>query len=292
MKIEQLKCFAAVVTTGSYHKAADIVCKSQPALTKSIQQLEQQLGFLLFDRTHYRPTLTAKGERLFQSAEHCLSQFNKLHDFANYLQKNYEEQLTIAVDMAVPLTPIIRSLQPLFDEFPHTQFKWVTTSINGGNELLLNQQVDLAINEHLNQDAELESMYLSTELFLAVCTPQYHARHQVQMVTAHRIAECRQIIVTDSAISHKHSFGLIPGSQRWLVSDIYQKKTLILQHLGWGRLPAHLVNEDIEQQRLVQLNYPHLPVRHLSISAIRRQTIQHGPVAQRLWQLLNEFQGY
>ena len=50
MNIQQLKALLAVIETGSLNKAAQQLHVSQPALTKSIQRLEAEVGVRLFSR--------------------------------------------------------------------------------------------------------------------------------------------------------------------------------------------------------------------------------------------------
>ncbi|MBX7548092.1 LysR family transcriptional regulator [Streptomyces sp. NPDC004232] len=59
-----LRSFLAVAEEGSLTRAAERVFVSQPALTKQIRQLENQLGMRLFDRSHTGMTLTDAGHEL------------------------------------------------------------------------------------------------------------------------------------------------------------------------------------------------------------------------------------
>ena len=54
VEVRQLRHLLAVAEHGNFHRAARAVHLSQPALTKSIQQLERQFGATLFDRTGRR----------------------------------------------------------------------------------------------------------------------------------------------------------------------------------------------------------------------------------------------
>ena len=59
MDLRQFRNVIAVIETGSLGKAAELLHISQPALTKSIQRLEERLGVPLFyrDARGMRPTL-------------------------------------------------------------------------------------------------------------------------------------------------------------------------------------------------------------------------------------------
>ena len=62
MTITQVDCFEAVCETLSFSKAAGTLYVSQPAISKSISRLEEELGHALFERENNRLVLTAAGE--------------------------------------------------------------------------------------------------------------------------------------------------------------------------------------------------------------------------------------
>ena len=66
---DALNVFVVVVERGGFNAASQVLFKTQPAITASIKKLEEQLQLVLFDRTHYRPVLTAEGEKLYQRAQ-------------------------------------------------------------------------------------------------------------------------------------------------------------------------------------------------------------------------------
>ena len=58
--------FIAVVEQGSFSKAAKKFYLSQSAISQQITKLENNLGFSLFDRRTYYPTLTEEGKRYYE----------------------------------------------------------------------------------------------------------------------------------------------------------------------------------------------------------------------------------
>lgn len=64
MTLEQLRCFCAVIDTGSFRSAAERLCRSQPAVSQQVKRLEDELGHTLLERRTCRPT--PAGERLYR----------------------------------------------------------------------------------------------------------------------------------------------------------------------------------------------------------------------------------
>ena len=67
-RLELLRFFLAVAEAGGIRQASEIVHLSQSALTRRIQDLESDLGVVLFDRTSRGMTLTRPGEMLLHHA--------------------------------------------------------------------------------------------------------------------------------------------------------------------------------------------------------------------------------
>ena len=61
MDTRHIRHFMALVECGSFARASEVVHLSQPALSRSIQELERQLGARLFDRGRFGVVLTAHG---------------------------------------------------------------------------------------------------------------------------------------------------------------------------------------------------------------------------------------
>jgi DNA-binding transcriptional LysR family regulator len=73
MDLRDLKYFVAIAHAGSTRRAAGIVHRSQPALTKAISRLEASLGAQLFERAGRGQRLSAAGAALLARATHLLS---------------------------------------------------------------------------------------------------------------------------------------------------------------------------------------------------------------------------
>ncbi len=80
MELQHLRSFLAVASGGGYSRAAEMVHRTQPAVTASVKALERELGIALFERRGRRAVLTPAGEALVAEAGPALDQWEGLKD--------------------------------------------------------------------------------------------------------------------------------------------------------------------------------------------------------------------
>ena len=73
MELDQLRYFLRVAERGNFTRAAEDLMISQPALSRSIQKLEEELGQPVFERKARSVSLTDAGTRLQARAQQVLS---------------------------------------------------------------------------------------------------------------------------------------------------------------------------------------------------------------------------
>jgi len=78
MKIRQLEALRALVLTGTTKDAAQLLHMTQPAVSKLISQVEEELNVRIFDRRHGRLAITPEGKTIYADVERILSQIDDL----------------------------------------------------------------------------------------------------------------------------------------------------------------------------------------------------------------------
>ncbi len=77
MNLRWLKDFVAVAELGSFSRAAESRAITQPAMSRHIKGLEDQLGFQLIDRSIFPATLTAAGQKFYALSLTLLEEFDQ-----------------------------------------------------------------------------------------------------------------------------------------------------------------------------------------------------------------------
>ncbi|MEU8818959.1 LysR family transcriptional regulator [Actinoplanes sp. NPDC048796] len=97
-----LRSFLAVAAEGHFGRASQRLRLAQPALSRQIQQLERQLGVLLFDRTPAGATLTAAGRAVVPEAERALAQNERVVRTARAAAVAGSRSITVAAPLPSP----------------------------------------------------------------------------------------------------------------------------------------------------------------------------------------------
>ncbi len=143
MNLNQLRHLIALAEHHSFSKAADALCLTQPALSRSIQTLEQELDVKLIDRDSKRNTLTAYGALVAERAERILLEARELKRGVELLK---EGQLG-ALSVGFGPTPAAVLMQPFLthmaSRYPRMQLRIARGSVDLLVQSLRNESVDI-----------------------------------------------------------------------------------------------------------------------------------------------------
>lgn len=101
MELRQLEAFAAVMSTGSVTAAGRLLGRSQPAISRLIQELEAEIGYALFTRSGPRVTPTEQGFLLYEDVEHVLAGLQQIRARADEIARGEARPLHIAATSAL-----------------------------------------------------------------------------------------------------------------------------------------------------------------------------------------------
>lgn len=111
MDISSLQAFIAVARHESFSKASQQLFVTQPAISKRVASLEEELGTQLFNRIARQISLTEAGKQLLPKAQDLVSQAEDMQRYASNLNDEISGNLSIAIAHHVGLhrmPPILR----------------------------------------------------------------------------------------------------------------------------------------------------------------------------------------
>ncbi len=89
--------FLETVEQGSFSGAAKKLWMSQSAVSLQIKKLEEELGFVLFDRASYRPTLTEAGTAFYEICKQMVAEYEDKRREILFKEKEKENIITVGI---------------------------------------------------------------------------------------------------------------------------------------------------------------------------------------------------
>jgi DNA-binding transcriptional LysR family regulator len=123
MDFRHLRTFVTVVEQGTVSKAALHLGIAQPALSRHIGDLEQELGLKLFDRVGRRLRLTGEGAQLLGNCRSLLGNLSSLSEQAQQLRSGDTGVLTVAASPVQIETVLSTFLHGYAQRYPNVQVK-------------------------------------------------------------------------------------------------------------------------------------------------------------------------
>jgi len=119
--ISGLQAFLAVSTCGSFSLAADQLFVTQPAVSKRVARLEEELGVRLFDRIGRQVMLTEAGNTLLPKAQHLLNELTDLKRLASNLSGAVTGILIMGTSHHIGLHRLPTPLKIFTSRYPEVQ---------------------------------------------------------------------------------------------------------------------------------------------------------------------------
>ncbi len=251
LTLDQIQILLAVAEEGSFSGAARRLGRAQSAVTYGVQKLESQLGMELFDRSRYRPALTAAGRALMPRARRIVEEATGFRDQARGLARGLESELAMVVDSMFPMPPIVEALRAFTARFPTVPPRIYVQSLGASAELVLNGTCVLGLMPaRFSEAAALRRIPLLTVELLPVVSREHPLARMKGLISAEVLRRQVQLVLTDrSTVTAGRDYGVL-SAQTWRLADLGTKHAMLLAGLGWGSMPAHLVAEDVRQGRL------------------------------------------
>ncbi len=284
--LEQWRALLAVIDAGGYAKAAELLNKSQSAVSYSISQLESALGVKVFQLQGRKAVPSPAGDLLYRRARQLLEQAERLEKSAGCLSIKVEPLVKIAADLIIPPIRVLQCLEIFAKDFPDTRVEIFESVLSGTEDALLQRHVDLAIGGRVPTGFMGEK--LVTVTMHGVSSPDHPLQQLGRTINYEDMRQHRQIIVRDSGLYRRRTEGWQEADQRWTVSHIKTSLDAIRMGLGYAWLPDAYTHEDILAGRLKYLPVEVGAVREVPTYLTFADNEFAGPATRRLAEVLKE----
>jgi DNA-binding transcriptional LysR family regulator len=284
-RLDAMQAFVRVVEKGSFSAVAKERGIGQPAVSKQISALEEELGTELIRRTSRSIALTEPGRDFYESALRILDDFENATSRIGRGQTAPKGLIRVAVPPTFARLHMVSKMPAFFAAYPDMAIEMSTSE---SPTTIIEDGFDLAIHSGNLPDSTLVARKLGQTMTVLVATPQYLARYGVPE-SLEDLNRFRSIVLVERGSVQPWNFGSGQGAKRvvptgvFRTDDIEQMRMGVLEHLGIAQAPAWLFAAELREGTVVRLltsferTVPILAVRPASrrMSAKVRIFIEH-----------------
>jgi len=145
VRLRHIEVFHAIYSTGSITNAANLLCVSQPSVSKVLAHAEMQLGFKLFERNKGKLIPTSEANMLFIEVDKIYKQLFSIKKMSENIKRSEQGIVNIAVTPAIGFKLIPKAISKFRQLHPNVQFKLQTVHNDEAAQVLLEHRCDMAI---------------------------------------------------------------------------------------------------------------------------------------------------
>jgi DNA-binding transcriptional LysR family regulator len=254
LEIKQLRTFLAVAAYGSVTRAAEKLHIVQPALSRQIQMLEEDLGAPLFQRVGHGMQLTDAGRLLMIRAKKALDELEQ----AKYEISSSPQVIsgTVVVGLLPSVSDLLagKLINSLQSQYPNLSIRILVGYVGYLQDWLANDEVDMALLYAHKPSPSIEITPLLNEKLYVVGPPDA----QLKLDCPVSLRDLKQY----SFIMPTHPHGLrtlldhacgVSGVNLNIITEtnsMNTQKSLVQSNVGYTILPGLVVFEDIKERKL------------------------------------------
>lgn len=245
MELDEIRAFVAVAETGLINRAAHELRRSQPAVTRQIQRLEQALGVQVLDRRAKPMRLTLAGQGALERCRRVLAAVEELRA-ANAPGPGPQGECRIGLSYSLADMSLAGPIEKLRQEFPRVSFRVSTSMSPFLLEDVRSGSLDLAVvqmPEGHRPPAGVEGRMVRTAPLVFVASRR---RRLPKVVKLRHVAEGPWVLFPDGCgfrAALRRALEQINAPLRVVVETCGMEfhLSLVARGLGLGLIPAWVV---------------------------------------------------
>jgi DNA-binding transcriptional LysR family regulator len=268
-KFDSMQMFVRVIEKGSFSAVAKQRGIGQPAVSKQISALEEELGTELIHRSSRSIALTEAGRDFYESALRILDDLENATSRIGRGQTSPKGIIRVTVPPTFARLHMVSKLAAFFAAYPDMA---VEMAASESPTTIVEDGFDLAIHSGDLPDSNLVARRFAQTNIILVATPQYLSRHGAPE-SPDDLSRFRSVVFVERGAVQPWRFGSGRDAKRvtptgvFRTSDIEQMRMGVLEHLGIAQAPAWLFFAELREGTVVRLLTPF--ERTMPILAVR-----------------------
>ncbi|MFO1881925.1 LysR family transcriptional regulator [Pseudomonas aeruginosa] len=253
---DTIELFLAVLDRGSFSGAARALGRVPSAVSMGIANLEAELGFALFERTHREARPTALARALAPQARMIAEQLAQLQVHALELSQGLESRLSLGVVADIDSGRLFGALRTLSELYPLLDVEVLSAAQDDALALLHGGRISLCFGfAGISVNPQERFQYVGAESLVATISPRHPALQKPgQALYLEELVNVRQILVASCDLPLADTRPLIAGAC-WRTDSLGTALEMVEAGIGWGNFPLSRVAPLLATGRLVRLDF-------------------------------------
>jgi DNA-binding transcriptional LysR family regulator len=253
---DNIELFLAVLDRGSFSAAARSLRRVPSAVSMGIANMEAELGFQLFDRSHREPVPTALALALAPHARLIAEQLKQLQNHAIELSQGLESTLSIGVASDINSRGLLTAINTLAERYPLLNIEVLTAPQDDVVHMLHQERVDVCLAfGGLNINSQEQFHFVGAESLVAMLSPRHPALQGAPgELFLEDLVNVRQIMVASRDLPIADLRPRVAESY-WRTDSLPMALNMVEAGLGWGNFPLSLAAPLLAQGRLIRLKF-------------------------------------
>jgi DNA-binding transcriptional LysR family regulator len=288
MDIDQIRTFVTIARTRNFSRAAEALYRSQPAISRRIDLLEQELGAPLFERARARLSLTEAGIALLPHAETMLAAVQDGEEAVRALRGGELGRVSVAVVGTLAGKALTDTLRRFGRRHPGVRVDIQTATSREVCELVRRGEAHLGLRYAADSVPGLVSTVVAQEALVVVAAADHplarRRRIRPEDLNAARWVAFRQTAAGESFVqflSRKLATAGVHDPEIVPIDSLTAQKRFVEANLGIAFLAENGVEEELRRGALKKLNLPELTTS-IPITVVHRRGGYLSPACQTL----------
>lgn len=197
-ELSSMKAFVILAESSSFNNAAKLLNITQPALTRRIKKMEEDLHVQLFERTTRKVTLTKAGKRLLPEARELIKKFDETLFNIRDMNAYHRGMVTLACIPTAVFYFLPLAIGKFNELYPNIKVRILEQGTNNCMESVLCNESDFGINMNNVTNSSIDFTPLVNEPFVLACRRD-HPLAKKQLVEWQELVGYKMIGVRSSS---------------------------------------------------------------------------------------------
>jgi len=287
--IDEIEAFVSIARLGGFARAADALHRSQPAISRRIEMLEEHLRTPIFERVRQGVILTEAGRLFLPYAEMVLASLKDGTEAVHDLKRGGRGAVSVVLVGTLDSTRFVGMLRQFGRRHPGVKLHLRTANSEEVSDLVRSGEATLGLRYFSPRDSTLVSEVIMDEPLVVVCCPEHRLAGR-RVGNARSLAGERWVAFPAPrrrrepfalALEQRLSAAGVEATEIVRIDSLTAQKRFVEAGFGIALLVESSVREELRLGTLERIDVPALR-GGMPVTLVRRQKAYLSGAAQTL----------